>query len=204
LLFWISARVLDLSALPHGATIWPILTAQINAALKAIGLSLQLWYVLTALVIAYLAAFEGVRSLLSSLPILRVRYVIRYKPESLAYAAMVLQARPDAWKINERLNDLVDQYGQELKEKNQPHPYQWQFDRERRYISYYGTLLVALGACIAWAASGGAMARSPGAVWRLAGLIALAAVVVRWTSQVLDSGESQSGADFECQDRPLA
>jgi len=192
LLFWISVRVLDLSLLPHGATIWPLLTDRINAALKAIGLSLQLWYVFTALVIGYLAAFEGVRALLTGLPLLRIRYTVRYKPRILGYAATVLHTRPDAWKINERLNELIDQYGRELKEKNQPHPYQWQFDREGRYISYYGTLLVVLGACIAWAASGGAMALSPRAVWRLAALVALAAAAVRWrTLRVIAQGRDQ-------------
>jgi hypothetical protein len=194
LLVWLSAQVLDPGALQDGYTIWDGVRTKINSALMAIGLSLELWYVLTALVIAYLAAFQWVRSIVTRLPFLRVTYITRYEPNLIGYAGQTLQVRPDIWKVSESLRDLVDQYSKELSETNRPHPYQWQFDREATWSRYYGTLLVALGGSLAWAIEGGTLARTTGDVWNLVFLLGLICIVVRWRMRRLIAyGRQQLG-----------
>lgn len=194
LFVWLIAKVIDPAALPDGITIWASVESQINFTLKAIGLKFELWYVLVALLIAYLAIFRWVRSLVSRIPILRIRYITHYEPDLLADAANVLRLKPDIWKASSSLDELVEKYNKELRETNRPHPYQWQFDKESTWVRYYNTLLVALCGMFVWAIEGGTLARSNSDVWFLIFIIGFICIVVRWNSQrVILYGQNQLG-----------
>lgn len=192
-LFWLSARVLDPAALPDG--IWvDRLQPRINTALTAIGLSLELWYVLVALVLAYIAVFQWVRSIVAGIPVLRISVALRYTPDLLGHAAQTLRMRPSSREVSDRLNELVDVYTKEYRETNQEHPYQWQFDREATWRRYYGALLVVLISLVVWAVDGAQLARSPSDVWRMAALTALISVAVRvGTIRSTVNGHNQLG-----------
>jgi GNAT superfamily N-acetyltransferase len=175
----LSLFVLDVSALPNGAELWARVTGNIDNSLKAVGLSTDRWYVIAALFLAYLTAFEWIRGLVASLPGLRILGRDGFAPDLLVTACHRLKLEPDPWRVSRALRALIERATERVRQNGQSHPYQWMIDREGVFRIYYGTLLIALFAVLAWSAAGPKFAK-PGRVWLTLVALAAAAAALRW------------------------
>lgn len=181
LLFFVALGLfaIERKDLPPGASIWAGLLAKIDANLAAVGLSLERWYVIAALLLVYLTAFEWLRGFLSAFPLLRIIYRPRFAPSLLAYACATLGLEPNVRVVTDALSALIERAREQVRQKNEADPYQWMVDREQKLRNDYGTLLIALVAVLIWAAYGHPYAKSADVVWITALLLAVSAVVLR-------------------------
>lgn|GEM_PF-947227 len=178
---WLIVRVIHPDAIPDGNSIWSWLLGRIDTALTAVGAKLEPWYVLAALGVAYLAGFQWLREFVVNRPVVRIFFDWRFRPGVLGRACQVLRLPPEIWTVENRLRRLVDLYAREAEEKGSSTPYKWLFERRARQNRYYGALVIALIAAIAWWIEGGTYARTPGRVAELAGLLFLICLAVRRT-----------------------
>jgi hypothetical protein len=180
LFVWLSLLVLDTAGLPDGRSTWARISGDVDSTAGAVGLSLEPWYAIAAFLVVYLTAFEWVRSLLLSLPILRVPYSWRRDPALLGRASRVLRKEPDYWEVSNALGRQVHRAEQRVRQDNQSHPLKHRMDRIAFLRTYYGTVLIALLATLVWALEGSPFAASERRVWLTAFLLAAIAVGLRW------------------------
>lgn len=183
LFVWVGLRVLDPGQLPRADAIWNPFAERIDTAFQAVGLSLERWYVLAALVIAYLVAVRGIRNLVTALPLLRIPFPTLPPDGLLKFAAEVLRVRPEPWKVSEALRKRMERVARELQEPGSPRSYLWSYDRVDAWYAYYGTLLLALGGAILWWVEGATYARSAGRVLELVTLLAICCIGARWKTR---------------------
>ncbi|MEJ8572664.1 hypothetical protein [Microbaculum marinum] len=176
----ISAWVLRPDVLPSGETAWSSLTNIIDSSLKAIGLNVERWYVLVFLGIGYLTVFQWAMNLVSSLPLFGVVHRVRYDDFVISHAAVVLRLPPNLNEIGVVLGNLIDDTIKEAAESGGNNPYQHLIDRSSTLHRYYGALLIALAAALAWALEGGSLSKSPDRVWQLVLLLTAICFVLRW------------------------
>jgi hypothetical protein len=184
LIVWLTVRVFNPVQLPSSDTFWDTIANRIDTSLKAVGLPLERWYVIVALVIAYLVSFQWVRSLLLAFRPFHVPYPRQLRPELLGDAARAFRIRPgELWTIERTLQDRVEELNREVRESGVPHPYQWRFNRVSTWYAYYGTVLVMLVLSLVWLIQGGTYARPDGRVWELVLLLAVASIALRWKTK---------------------
>ena len=180
LLVWISLRVLDPASLPKADAVWIPATERIDGSLKAVGLSLERWYVLIALSVAYLVTFQWIRNLITMFPLFRVPFPTWPSPKLLRYAAETLRMRPELSIVQNALRTRIERASRELQEPSHPYSYLLRYDHVNTWHPYYGTLLIAFVGVASWLAEGASYALSADRVRELGFLLAICCLGLRW------------------------
>lgn len=180
LFVWLSLFVIDGTRLPDTASIWKALSSNIDLILKAVGLSIERWYVIVGLLLAYVTVFEWLRNVVRSIPLLRLSYRIPRDPDLLGWACDVFRLEPDPGKIERTLRRQVDRAIEQARQSNRRPPYQHLEDQRAFMSGWYGTMLILLLGVLTWALYGASYARAPGKVWLTVAMLAGGASGLRW------------------------
>lgn len=201
LLLWLSLFVLKPGAW-DGTSVWALVSNSIDNTFEAVGLSLERWYGILALLIAYLTAFEWLRRLVLSLPVLRIRLFHRFRPHVLARACRVMALEPDLWKVDRTVSDQIDRALERVRQKGQSDPYEGMIDRRIVLTDYYGAALIGVVAMVTWAVVDPSYAWSAGRIWLTALGLAACALGLRWViarqfANYLDAAGHWALSEFE-------
>ncbi len=136
--------IIDPKFISGELSIWDNWKTRFDSALAWADLTLELWYVLTFLLIAYLLIIQGLIAIILKLPVIRLRYRRFSNKTLIRKACKVLKTEPELSAIHQRLSDLVYDYRQEFLETNQTPPYKSLEDEQVVWLQSYGTLVLFL------------------------------------------------------------
>jgi hypothetical protein len=181
LLLWLSVFVIDVARLPDTGSLWKQVSIDADSVLVALGLKIERWTIAAALLLAYLTLFEWVRGVVLVTPVLRVTYRPMYAPSLLGWACQVFRIAPEPSEVSRELDRHFDRMIERARQSGSRAPYQHLEDQRGFLLSWYGTVLILLAGLLTWIVYGAPYARSPDLAWRTVGLLALAALGLRWS-----------------------
>ena len=160
---------------------WLDLKTSVDALLAEVGIDNGRGYALLALGYVYLSAFQWLANVVTQLPVLRPPYSEpSLNVDFLRYAGGVLRLRPDAYRVREKLDEVVEKFARGFKERGESEPGSWLRFDTAKWSRYYGLGIVATAGSLLWWLQGSSGAVSAGRVAQLVLALLVFTLLARW------------------------